>query len=343
MTSMAALPQGLSQGQMENQLLSWFSQTGVVIHEQEMKLGSFQYHHFSAYQKMKNGGQLSGHGRSTSRKVAAIKCAAEMIERQFMVDFFPKAPTFVLAEEKNLLSQTSKLAVAKLPPRDLRTSNGWAVHFGKDLSQEKAIAESLERHLLLKSFIKNGWQGFNPIHQIKTSEVELYFYVSQFQFKNQLAGIVIAKSPLYAGVSFGYCLGQRSEIEKMSFWENAIFEAIDKILSLKGRSINLSQDPGSWLLAHTKEFLEQPFDLSLLSSDFVSPPEDLVQEVSVKTFDLSQKWNLPFPFFASFAWGAGLIPLFNKASLSPESLIQVKEHIRASGLERDVPERHPIL
>ncbi|HEY8271446.1 MAG TPA: hypothetical protein VIG33_11205 [Pseudobdellovibrionaceae bacterium] len=344
LTTLQLEPKAISKEIMENQLLEWFAALGLNLREQRMQVGDFEYYHFSSFKKRASGGgYLSSHGRSTSRRTAAIKCAAEMIERQFMLDYFPTAPSFVLAETHNFEKETKTLEIVALPKKDFWSSNGWAVHFDKDISQKKAIDEALERHLLLKSFLNSQWQGFSPVHQIKNSEMELYFYSSQFELGEKTAGIVLAKSPLYKGVSFGYCLGNKSEMANISFWENAIFEAIDKILTLNGKSVDLSQRPDSWIVSDTKEFLEKPFDFSSMSHTPVQEVKDVIPEVSVKTFNLAEKWNLPFSFFASFAWGGSLIPLFNKASLSPTSILQLKAVLKLNGLDKEIPERHPIL
>ncbi len=324
-----------TQEMMENQLLEWFAGLRLNLREQRLSIGDFEYINFSAFKKMPSGGYLSSHGRSTSRRTAAIKCAAEMIERQFMLDSFQ-------ATHHNVTAPDSIEAQA-LPQKDFWTSNGWAVHFDKNTSQRKSLDEALERHLLLKSFLNSQWQGFNPAHQIKSSEIELYFYSSQFSLKEKVAGMVIAKSPLYEGVSFGYCLGSKSDITQLSFWENAIFEAIDKILTLKGNSVDLSQSPDSWIAAHTKEFLETPFDLDALNTAPLTEIKDSIPEFFVKTFDLAEKWNLPFPFFASFTWGGNLIPLFDKASLTPMGTQHLESVLALNGLSKRIPERHPIL
>ncbi|MEN0059829.1 MAG: hypothetical protein AAGB31_13395 [Bdellovibrio sp.] len=322
------------QEMMENQLLEWFASLGLNLREQRLRIGDFEYFNFAAFKKMSGGGYLSSHGRSTSRRKAAIKCAAEMIERQFMLDYFQAAHNFTAADS---------IEAQALPQKDFWTSNGWAVHFDKNTSQRKSLDEALERHLLLKSFLNNQWQGFNPVHQIKNSEIELYFYSSQFSLAEKVAGMVIAKSPLYEGVSFGYCLGSKSEIAQLSFWENAIFEAIDKILTLKGNSVDLSQSPDSWIAAHTKEFLETPFDLNALNKTPRTEIKDSIPEFFVKTFDLAEKWHLPFPFFASFTWGGNLIPLFDKSSLTPMGIQHLENVLALNSLGKRIPERHPIL
>lgn len=328
---------------MENQLLEWFVGLGLNMREQRTRIGNFEYFNFSAFKKMDDRGYLTSHGRSTSRRIAAIKCAAEMIERQFMLEYFPTAPSFVLAETFDLKEKTKVAEVVSLPARELWTSNGWAVHFNQDISKNKAMEEALERHLLLKSFLQGRWQGFNLVNKIVNSEIELYFYSSQFELKEKTAGLVLAKSSLYQGVSFGYCLGSKAGMANMSFWENAIFEAIDKILTLKGKSVDLSLSPTSWIAKDTKDFLEQTFDMNVFGETSVPPIQDIMPKISVKTFDIAAKWSLPCPFFASFAWGENLIPLFNKASLSSTSLIQLKNTLRHHGIENEIPDRHPIL
>ncbi len=311
-------------GTWENQFLSWFSSLGISTFERKHQLGAFAYHYFETQFVTSDGRPCSTHGRSQSRKLAAIKAIAEYVERRFMTEFF-------MTE-----------SAAKNFSRSFRTSNGWAVHQSQDAAEAAAISEALERHLLLRAYCKHGWNGFRLIQKIEADGMDLYFLLSRVTAGGRAAGFVAAKSKLYPGVSFGYCLGDLSEFHAMRFWESALFEAVDKIILLKGLPIDLSLDPASWLLAEVKHYLETPFDVGAFSSATGELIETPLPAPTLMHFDLKKKWKLEFPLQAVFANGGGLIPLFSAGRLSSEEQEALRGVLAVNGIDR-IPERHPIL
>lgn len=308
----------------EDQLLNWFSSLGIPAFERQHQLGAFTYHYFETAFLTPDGRPCSTHGRSQSRKLAAIKAIAEYVERRFMTEFFMTD------------------SAAKNFSRSFRTSNGWAVHQSQAAAEKAAVSEALERHLLLKAYCAHGWSRFRLIQKIESDGMDLYFLLSRFTAGGRAAGLVAAKSKLYPGVSLGYCLGSFSEIHAMRFWESALFEAVDKIILLKGEPIDLSLDPGSWLLAEVKHYLETPFDVGVFSSATGELTETPLPAPALVHFDLKKKWNLDFPLHASFAHGGGLIPLFSAAGISTEEQETLRGILAANGID-NIPERHPVL
>ena len=331
----------------EDMFLSWFAGQGIAMSERSLQLGGFRYHHFSTLFEAPDKRACTCHGRSQDRKIAAVKCAAETIERKFMARFFNdstatlRAPKVQYEDAKLIRLETDE--ERPLPPPGLRTSNGWAIHQTREQSEQGAFREALERHLLLKSYLKYGWNGFQQIELMKTDDMALHFLVSRFSSNGLVAGLVVAKSPLYTGVSFGYCLGQMDEARSTLFWESAIFEAIDKILTLGGRKVNISFDPDSWIYREIQHYLESPFDEALLSgTDKPHEPEE-PRNFYLHSFDLGSTFGLNFPLFASYAWGENLIPLFHKSKATGAARQYLEDALTMNGLSLEIPERHPVL
>lgn len=310
----------------ERSFLDWFSRLPeVALFEYRRELGGFHYHQFISRFHMGNGRVCGAFGRSQDRMQAAIKCAAEYVERKAMLDYFS--------------------AYAGSLPLELHTSNGWAVHRSAALAKEAAIREVMERHLLLKSYLALGWSGFRLVDVIETPEIKLHFLTAAHRTDDDLAGLVAAQSPQYPGVSFGYCLGPAADVSEIVFWESGLFEAIDRILMLDGERIDLSLDPQSWILKTSKELLEDSFDPSYLREgrdqvSFIEPGWSM----DIEVFDLTERWKLGFPLFAAYAHSSKHIPLFPPTDLQAETAAYLRSVLNANGIEKcDFPLRHPIL
>ncbi len=310
--------------QPDDLFLKWFAGNGDPMSENLFRLGSLEYYQFSSVFKTKTGRYCSAHGRSQNRKVAALKCAAEFVERKFMLDFFGKSG-------ENLL------------PLAFHTSNGWAVHFNKAEAQKRSYLEALERHLLLRSYLAFGWQGFRLIQKIKSPEMDLYFLTSRYLSDGFISGLVVTKSPKYPGVSFGYCIGEEKDVFTAQFWESALFESVDRILTLDGEKIDLSADPKSWLRSEAKFYLENPFDLSLIQNESGEVIPIHTPEHNTKSFDISDLYGIPTPFYAAYSWGQDLIPIFHRAALSDHAADYLRNTFRRNGICTEIPTRHPVL
>ncbi len=60
--------------------------------ESKLKLGAFEYYHFASFFTVNDRRQSSSYGSHLNRKMAALKCAAEAVERMAMVDYFTSNP-----------------------------------------------------------------------------------------------------------------------------------------------------------------------------------------------------------------------------------------------------------
>lgn len=283
-------PELISQS-WEDQFLNWIAGLGIIITEDQRQIGGLRYFHFASQGQFGGSKALTGFGSHPNRKIAAIKCAAELIERRTMINFFEQNDHAIPALDQS--------------------SNGWAVHSSKDLSIEKAFNESIERHLLLKAYLTQGWQGFSFVDRMTVDGNELTFLISKYKVENKIAGMVICKSSIYAGVSFGYNLGNLADLQNTDFWQPAIFEAVDRILTLKGEPYPIGDE--NWIRKDIKYFLETPFDFT----EIKTLPRFQVGQITncdigspqIQSFDLSRKYNLDFPLFAAFVHGGNLIPL----------------------------------
>lgn len=314
----------------ENRFLEWFAGQGIPLVERELQVGGLKYHHFSAAFDLSDGRKTTSHGRSRERRLAVIRCAAESVERRWMVDAYRgiakpvgDAPPF--------------------PPRRILTSNGWAVHRTPELALQGAYEEALQRHLLLKSFLAESWNGFYRVQEIHAPDMTLHLLMSRYRSGGMAAGMVVAKSPLYAGVALGYCAGEEHSIGSPGFWEPAIYEACDKILTLKGTPVNLATEPGSWIVSELKHFLESSFDLGKLECSSQVIVREESPRFEVCRYDVSSAWNLDFPLYASFVFGGDLIPLFHAANLGLDETLYIHGILSRNNIFSELPERHPVL
>ncbi len=316
------MPQSLVDLAREDAFLSWFANQGFPIQERCLSFGGFRYHQFSALFPLGDR-ETTSHGRSEVRRTAALKCASEAVERRFMAEGFSTKAPFI--------------------PPALRTSNGWAVHQDEKAARTAAYREALERHLLLKSYCHYGWAGFRLVNRIETPDAAFFFLTSRFTTENMISGLVVVKSPLYAGISLGYSAGALGAEDGTAFWESAIFEALDKILALDGKPIDLSRNPGSWITSEMKTYLESPFDLATLEIGKDAPRELAPANPEyIQLYNLAELYGLDFPLYAAWAAGGDLIPLFSKSRLATEEMAYLASILARNSI-RDLPERHPVL
>jgi hypothetical protein len=331
----------------EDSFLRWFASQDIHMTEEIGNLGGLKFHLFSSAFEGTDGKLISAFGCAEDRKTSAIKCAAESVERKSMDVFFNNCPPFVSAPRISLnprLVSPQDDVRAPLPPKGMRTSNGWAAHSTAQQAISAACLEALERHLLIKSFYRWGWEGFRLVQQIETDKMQLFFLSTRLTSADYIGGIVIAKSPLYAGVSFGYCVGLESSVAESSFWQSALFEASSKIIALGGQLIEVRQDRNAWLRQGVKDYLEQPFDLKCLQEGSNTSNEaDDERECFLKTFDLAQAWQLEFPLFSAFCWGGNVVPLCDPSILDQQGREYFDTILSKNSLSLDVPARHPIL
>ena len=331
----------------ENSFLNWFARQGIPTSERSATLGTLQYFQFTSAFEGTHGKRMHAFGCSPVRETAAVKCAAEAIERKFMDEFYQSPGTHAPDSSIEMApypSRSLKTENLSIPPKGMQTSNGWAVHSSRDRASSAASLEAMERHLLIKSFYRWGWQGFRFVQEMQSDEMRLFFLTSRLTSAGHIAGIIAAKSPLYPGVAFGYCAGKVDRVQDTLFWQSALFEAVSRIQSLGGRTIEIREPSNAWLQGEAKYYLETPFDLELLQQGAgQAQEEEGTPSCVVNTFDLARSWKLDFPLAAAFCWGGNLIPLCNQALLDETGRKYFESTLLANDLPPNVPARHPIL
>lgn len=305
-----------------DELLSWFATQNIPMLEQRLSLGGLDYFHFSSAATLSDERTAGAFGSAVDRKTAALKCVGELIERRAMANYFAVNPRQL--------------------PKEFHNSNGWAVHTKKEIAVLKATNEATERHLLLKSFFKLGWQGFNPIQTIESQEMRLSLFTSHFTTSELIAGVVLAQSKDHLGVSFGYCVGPRQDAVESSFWQPAIFEAADKIIVLAKGATPYSSESPSWFHREIGYFLNNHFEMGKIRFGDGDSTTCEIEKAHCYEEDLREQLGLTFPLYAAYVFGGNLIPLFHKADLDSNGKAYLEEILQRNDIF-ETPDRHPIL
>ena len=264
-----------------------------------------------------------GYGRGFSRSQGCIKAVAECLERKFMCEAFQGS--------------------LKSTPRWNQTSNGFAVHFTADEAIKSSIRETIERHILQMTYFRDGWAGFNLLEQTRDGEFEMQRIVSRYSCSGYRGGIVIVRSEKFSGIAMGYICDLEDGFESSVRWRHAYFEAVDKIspmLKTLENGLPLGLQPidkalFDWFLNVDHKDLKFSNNLSILKLPDVFPV--------VRTFDLSVKWDLDFPFFAAHASGEDILPLVVSERMSKDETTDVIKLLQRLGLPPKIPSRNPIL
>ncbi len=184
-------------------LLSWFaSQNQAKVHRDEFTFAGQKTYRFSAH--LKESESMIGFGRSQDELTSAVKACAEAVERKACQEFFKSNDALPLQLFEEGYKKSIRLNDNPQPiPFSFHNSNGWAVGFSASAAIERAKREALERHLLLLTFIKDGWSGFYEISKVVIEDIEFTSLVSKYSLAGYSAGIGIAKSNKFKGASFG--------------------------------------------------------------------------------------------------------------------------------------------
>ena len=140
-----------------NDLLSWFvSKNESKVHSDEFTFSGKRIYRFCANFTGTEG--MSGFGRSQDELTAAVKACAEALERTTYREFIKQNGSLNLQIQQTLsgMKIESNDHPKQIAP-SFQNSNGWAVGFSSSSAIERAKVEALERHLLLLTFIKDGW------------------------------------------------------------------------------------------------------------------------------------------------------------------------------------------
>lgn len=319
----------------EQSLLSWFGENFKGLgYESEHEVLGVKHHCVSFFTDDPMAPKsLAAHGSHRVRSVAVLKAICEFIERQAYRSFF----------EKKLPFMVSRLDGLKMIRHDFpapKSSNGWAVHFDRDLARKNAYEEALERHILLASFLKDGWNGFQVIdRRISRSQITLSL-VSRYNCNGYGAGLVLIKDKSFPGIAMGYLSDLKDHLLTSSKWEHALFEAFNYLERVK--SFGLEIDPQN--------------DISILARDWLLTPwEEPVWKNNYETKDLPHvdPWIFETPaqklsscaegMKAAFVFGGGLIPLYVPARIKVHDVESVSKALSTLNLLFDPSVRIPVL
>lgn len=267
-------------------------------------------------------GNIAGFGHAESKRLALVKAVAEFYERRLMYDVF--------AHEFSLT------------PRCLQTSNGFAVHLSEEQACANAKLEAVERHLLQISHFRDGWSGFKLFDTRQVNDFSLTLLTTKYTISGYQAGMVMARSPRFKGVSFGYFADRVENISSSPRWSHAIAEAIDKIepfLSLANADSGIKLQP---IEAAILDWMTTPHDEPKYSTsaDLRYLPEP---DLEIKVFDLQDRWALEFPFFGAFCRSENLLPLIVPGRIQQHDQRLVAELFLKFQLPASVPARSPVL
>lgn len=299
-------------------LLRYFSnEASAIIVEKESRSENGNYF-FAQAQSHK----LAGFGRGVTKRLAFVKAIAEFYERRLMFEAFSNELSFV--------------------PKVLQTSNGFAVHFSQDQAIRAATNESVERHLLQYSFLKDGWSGFELIEEKNMGDETVTFVASRYEINGLRAGMVLARSARFPGISFGYFAEESNKIKSSPRWSHAISEALDKI------------DPFLKLAQAVSSVEYSPIEQGILNWMMMSHEKinfskgGVIQTLPTSTFDincfnLAERWNLDFPFYGAYCFSPNLLPLLIVDRIKQPDLKYVSEVLKKFNLPSQIPTRNPVL
>lgn len=188
---------------VEQDFLEWFS---AAFHGKGLQSKFYfnsLYSYCTSFSEKFHGREIAGHGYDTDPSVAALKGAAELLERRLVVEYFHRHQE-----------------------TPIQNTNGWAVHLSRSLAVEAARREALERHILLYTHFRSGWDGFSVLDRRTGKNGDAIFLASTFSQNGHFAGMVIYRDHRIPGISFGYLADEVGRLQSSLRWNHALFEAV---------------------------------------------------------------------------------------------------------------------
>jgi hypothetical protein len=295
-----------------------------------------------------------GCGRDESLSSALSKAYVETIERAVALealnefDFVAKH-RFLWTGKTYHVSRATQPAL--MPPKHLRTTNGWAVHFDLSRAIKNAFFEAVERHLLLLTYLKSGWSGFQCAPSINWEGLEMFSLASPLEFCGLRAGMVATKVSNHPGFTFGYFSDTAEKFPQSPRWLHAMMESFEPAKYYENESTRQIQEKLAAVTnpmdrTQLRYILEPALSQSLSQSNVsgvqVGPPDLVSPLANIVAVDISRKWSLDFPLFGAYIFGETLIPLFFKETLDNDDENYLA-NILAKYDVRELPDVHPIL
>lgn len=329
-------------------LLDWIVENSFFkseVFESDLDIAGQKYFRFSIVAKDSEGVQYSGLGRSTDRLTAASIAAGEVVERYAAKKVLKSAVPFSAKHLVNVddgeISVSRADVATDLPTSGFHSSNGWAVHFSLKNTIEKSVMESLERHTLLYSYLKNGWNGFEADAVVPFNGQKLTPYVSNFSFGGFGAGLVATEGDAFPGRTFGYLCDEAEMINGSQKWMGAFFESYGQWEALAASSS--LPDNANFLSIYQQHFLTHPHSSATDNAKAAGVNDISKISANLLVLDLKKALELPVQMYAAYSFGGNLIPLFFKQKLSADETKNLQLSLAAWELPIELPEYHPIL
>lgn len=288
-----------------------------------------------------------GVGRAHDRLNASSKAIGECLERYFAKYIFSTQPkligTTIVVKGKEVSFQDVNNFT--FPLSGLRSSNGWAVHFSPEMALAQSLFEALERHILLFTFLRDGWDGFVYYDGPEYNKIDFSSLISKYSVAEFKAGISIAKVQNYSGILMGYCSDLCDKIAASTEWLQAFFEVYENAVIYSNPDTNTNGQmakESSLLLDYLHHFLRTPspsFKRTANSNQITQKTQEITTQVLL--LDLSSNFN--FPFYATYVCGIDLIPLFFSQNLDPAARTHIQGILKKKGLSGEIPFYHPII
>lgn len=322
-----------------DKLLTWAASQNFSFLEEKFNVLGKELYRFQGSTEQ-DGISFYSFGRSSDRKLAAIKSTAEIIERLVFNEFTKQAvPLNLGIKVENGHYEIQESNSQATIESSFFNSNGWAVDFSVEKAIDRAMREAIERHLLFLTFAKYGWNGFFEIDQIQMNNYKFRSVVSKISLAGFSAGMALCQSPIYKGISLGYLADTTNRIATSEKWEQAFYESYDLI---RVKESNPSAQMQKDLIGRELEYyLNAPFEHSFATEgQIIELKKNLHSNLAV--IDLKEFLNLPVPFYAAVVHGGDLLPLYFTDSLTNNGKKHIQELCEKWELS-ELPERHPIL
>jgi len=287
-----------------------------------------------------------GHGQSANPIIASSRAFGEAIERvlafKFMNDhscFLPR--TYKANCQRAQLSTSPTTIPAEFPPKELESSNGWAIHFTAEKAIEGAVTEAIERTILQSTFISDGWNGFREQSQFTLQGRRLTAWLSNHSFFGWEAGIIECEPLKLGGRTFGYFTHKAGSEFVWQDYAHSAFEALEPAIFLDSRP-EYEPDPEDAIAVAQFEFATR---------DFRRQNPDLRQALSIPTqfscdillFDMRQEMDLDIPLYLAWCLGGDAVPLILQSKITASGLSFINQKLHKYGLFYDGRYEIPVI
>ncbi|NJM09699.1 MAG: hypothetical protein HC883_02015 [Bdellovibrionaceae bacterium] len=287
-----------------------------------------------------------GHGHSTNAIIATSKAFGESLERllafKYMRDHAAFAPLVYQATYgQGALSIEPTSVNLEFPPKELESSNGWALHFSASKAIESAVNEVLERTILQSTYIAQGWSGFNHHTQISLQGRDLTVWLTKVTFFGMIGGIIKCKPRNLPGRTYGYFVHRENSQFVLEDYLHAAFEALEPALFFDSRPDYRPNPSDSIATAQFKFATQDERENLLKETKQLQVPSKFHCHVLV--FDIKSALDLEMPLYLAWCIGGDIVPLVLKSKMNSDCLSYFNQRLQNFGLSYDGSYEIPIL